>query len=68
MHLLARVIREVGPDRRRIQSYLATVGTESAPFQGVTGVIAFDENGDVPDKEVVIGVVRGGRVVTAVRQ
>ncbi len=68
VHLLARVIREVGPDRRRIQRYLATVGTESAPFQGVTGVIAFDENGDVPDKEVVIGVVQGGRIVTAVRQ
>jgi branched-chain amino acid transport system substrate-binding protein len=68
VHLLARVIEEVGPDRRRIQEYLATVGSESAPYQGVTGVIAFDENGDVPDKEVVIGVVRDGRVVTAIRR
>ena len=68
VHLLARAISEVGPERSRIQSYLATVGTDTAPFHGVTGVIAFDENGDVPDKEVVIGVVRDGRVVTAVRQ
>jgi hypothetical protein len=30
----------------------------------VTGTIAFDAHGDVPGKEVVLGVVRSGRLVT----
>jgi ABC-type branched-subunit amino acid transport system substrate-binding protein len=32
----------------------------------VTGPIAFDGNGDVAGKTVVIGVVRDGRLVTEV--
>jgi hypothetical protein len=34
----------------------------------VTGAIAFDANGDVPTKTVVIGVVRAGRLVTQAEQ
>jgi branched-chain amino acid transport system substrate-binding protein len=64
VYLLARAIREVGPDRTRIRDYLAGVGSRTPPFEGVTGRIVFDDRGDVPDKEVVIGVVRGGRLVT----
>jgi branched-chain amino acid transport system substrate-binding protein len=62
--LLARAIGEAGPDRRAIRDYLAGVGHEHPPFEGVTGTIAFDARGDVPGKSVVIGVVRGGRLVT----
>jgi branched-chain amino acid transport system substrate-binding protein len=65
VYLLARAIEEAGTDRGAIRDYVAGVGTSTPPFDGVTGSIAFDENGDVPDKEVVIGVVRGGRLVTA---
>jgi len=32
----------------------------------VTGTIAFDANGDVAGRTVVIGVVRNGRLVTEV--
>ena len=39
-------------------------GAGVPPFDGVTGLIAFDARGDVPAKPVVIGVVRGGRLVT----
>jgi branched-chain amino acid transport system substrate-binding protein len=62
--LLARAIAEAGADRRAIRDYLAGVGREHPPFDGVTGTIAFDARGDVPGKSVVIGVVRGGRLVT----
>lgn len=62
VHLLARAIEAVGSDRRRVRDYLAGVGSVTPPFEGVTGRIAFDENGDVPDKTVVIGVVRDGRL------
>ncbi|HEX2094231.1 MAG TPA: ABC transporter substrate-binding protein [Longimicrobiaceae bacterium] len=65
--LLAQAIREVGTDRKAIRDYLAKVGREGsgvAVFEGVSGTIAFDENGDVPGKEVAVGVVRGGRLVS----
>jgi branched-chain amino acid transport system substrate-binding protein len=65
IHLLARAIADVGADRRRVRDYLASVGTTRPAYDGVTGRIAFDAQGDVPEKDVVIGVVRGGRLVTA---
>lgn len=64
VYLLARALAVTGPQRNRIRGYLAGVGTESPPFQGVTGRIAFDQNGDVPNKAVVIGVAQGGRLVS----
>jgi branched-chain amino acid transport system substrate-binding protein len=65
LKLLARAIGEAGPDRRELRDRVAGVGREHAAFEGVTGRIAFDENGDVADKPVVIGVVRDGTIVTA---
>jgi len=65
VHLLARAITEAGAGRQAIRDYLAKVGHGKPPFEGVTGTVAFDTNGDVPGKQVVIGVVRGGRLVSA---
>ena len=58
----------MGPDRGRNRDYLARVGRDIEPFEGVTGPITFDENGDVPQKDVVIGVISDGRLITAVGQ
>ena len=66
--LLARAIDDAGADRGAIRSYLARVGHGKAPFAGVTGTIAFDANGDVPGKTVVIGIVRDGALVTQAEQ
>jgi len=63
--LLARAIGEVGTERRAIRDYLDQVGRGHPTFEGVSGTIAFDENGDVSSKEVAIGVVRDGRLVSA---
>ncbi|HXE58461.1 MAG TPA: hypothetical protein VNK43_10715, partial [Gemmatimonadales bacterium] len=49
-------------DRRAIRDALARVGRGAPPFEGVTGTITFDENGDVPEHSVVVGVVRSGQV------
>jgi branched-chain amino acid transport system substrate-binding protein len=68
VHLLARAINRAGADRRAIRDYLARVGRGGPPFEGVTGTIAFDVNGDAAGKTVVIGVVRDGRLVTEVAQ
>lgn len=64
VHLLARVLRVRGVDREAVREGLARVGTEEPAFPGVTGTIAFDDRGEVPEKDVVIGVVRDGRLVT----
>jgi branched-chain amino acid transport system substrate-binding protein len=66
--LLARAIASAGAERRAIRDYVAHVGRSRAPFEGVTGTIAFDEHGDVPGKTVVIGVVRGGQLVSQAEQ
>ena len=62
--LLAQAIEQVGASRDAIRSYLASVGQSRPAYEGVTGRIAFDSAGDVPDKPVLIAVVRGGRLVT----
>jgi len=64
IYLLTRVIAEAGPDRTAIRDDLAQVGRGKPPFEGVTGTVTFDANGDVPGKQVVIGVIRDGRLVT----
>jgi branched-chain amino acid transport system substrate-binding protein len=64
LELLARAFAAVGTDRRAVRDYLARIGRNLPAYEGVTGAIAFDTHGDVPAKSVVIGVVRGGRIVT----
>lgn len=68
VQLLAGVLAEVGSDRRAIRDRLAEVGTAAPAYEGVTGTIAFDRRGDVPAKSVVIGAVRGGRLITEAAQ
>lgn len=63
LHLLARALEEVGLNRLALRDYLARVGRGEPAFEGVTGTIAFDDRGDVPAKPIVIGVVRGGRLL-----
>jgi branched-chain amino acid transport system substrate-binding protein len=64
VQLLAIVLADAGTDRRVVRDRLARVGGDLPAFEGVTGTIAFDTRGDVPAKPVVIGTVRGGRLVT----
>src|SRR5690606_20896006 len=67
LRLLALAIEQVGTNRTAIRDYLANVGqtADNPDFEGVSGTIRFDANGDVAGKEVTIGVVRAGRLVTA---
>lgn len=67
VHLIAGAIRARGTGRRAIRDYLASLGGDDGPpaYEGVTGRIAFDEHGDVRNKSVVVGVIRGGRIVAA---
>lgn len=65
VYLLTRAITVAGTNRRRIRDYVAQIGQELPGFEGVTGMIAFDDNGDVPSKNVVVGVVSNRRLITA---
>ncbi len=65
VHLLADAIRAGGTRRAAIRDLLSQVGRARPAFEGVTGRIAFDDNGDVPDKTVLVGVVRDGRLQLA---
>jgi branched-chain amino acid transport system substrate-binding protein len=60
IYLLKEIIERAGPNRRRIRDALAEVGNSTPAYDGLTGKIAFDENGDVPNLPVVVGVVRQG--------
>jgi branched-chain amino acid transport system substrate-binding protein len=65
VQLLAQAIDAVGPDRRAIRDYLASVGPQRPAFEGVSGRIAFDAAGDVPGKPVTIATVRNGKLTAA---
>ena len=62
LNLLAQAINAAGPDRMAIRDYLAGVQANRG-YEGVTGRIAFDSQGDVPGKPVTIARVHGGQLV-----
>lgn len=65
VYLLREVLRKSGNDREAVRRVLADVGRGAPAFDGVTGRIAFDSLGDVPGRQVYVGVVRGGQVLLA---
>jgi ABC-type branched-subunit amino acid transport system substrate-binding protein len=56
------VIARAGSSRADIRRALAGVGSVTPAFEGVTGTVAFDANGDVPNQNVYIGLVQHGAV------
>lgn len=62
IYLLRDVIARVGPGREAVRRALAGVGSIYPAFEGVTGTVAFDGSGDVPNQNVYIGLVRHGAV------
>ena len=65
IYLLRDVVRRTGTRRRAVRDGVAAVGSSAPAFEGVTGTIAFDRNGDVPGQRVIIGVVHSGAVQPA---
>ena len=62
VYLLRDVIARAGTGRDDIRRALAGVGSVTPAFEGVTGTVAFDANGDVPNQNVYIGLVQHGAV------
>lgn len=65
VHIIARAVAAVGDDREKVVDYLDGIGTATPAYDGVTGRIIFDENGDAKDKTVAVGVIRNKAMVTA---
>jgi len=65
LYLLKEAIEREGTGRRAVRDYVAAIGISRPKFEGVSGSIQFDRNGDVVGKEVAVGVVRGGQLVTS---
>ena len=62
IRLLAQLMDDVGTDRRKLRDALAQVGTTRAAYEGISGRIAFDSAGDVPEMRVLIAQARAGSV------
>ncbi|HVG43989.1 MAG TPA: ABC transporter substrate-binding protein [Longimicrobium sp.] len=65
LFLLKEAIERAGTDRRALRDYVAAIGSGRPAFEGVSGTIKFNRKGDVVGKEVAVGVVRGGQLVTS---
>ena len=65
VNVVLHAIAQGATTRRAVRDFVAGIGTESATFAGVTGAIEFDENGDAVDKEVTVGTISAGRLVSA---
>ncbi len=63
VHLLANAFENRGPNRASVRRYLSGVGTVTEPFEGATGSIAFDADGNVRRISVDVGLVREGTIV-----
>jgi branched-chain amino acid transport system substrate-binding protein len=69
VYLVARAIGAGHVSRRAIRDYLAGVGRQggSPVFEGVSGPVRFDANGDPVGKPFTVVVIRGGRFVLPTR-
>jgi branched-chain amino acid transport system substrate-binding protein len=65
VQLIAGAIQDAGTSRRDVRNGLLRLGRGRDPYDGVTGSVSFDARGEVPRKQVHIGVLRGGSLVSA---
>src|SRR5210317_871449 len=62
--ILAQVIAETGPDRKKIREGLAAINSEANGYKGITGLTYFDKKGDCA-KPAFVKMVKDGKFVAA---
>ena len=62
IYLLRDLLGSDRVTRRALQEALATLGEARPPYQGVTGMLGFDGEGDLARTPVLIGKVQGGLI------
>jgi branched-chain amino acid transport system substrate-binding protein len=60
VYLLRDALLKTGDEPRALRDAVAAIGRSAPAFQGITGAIGFDENGDVPQLDIQVGVVSNG--------
>lgn len=65
--VLVQAIAEAGADREKVREYLAGIDSKDKAYQGVTGAIFFDENGDC-QKSAYVKMVKDGQFIPAPKQ
>lgn len=65
VNIVLHALEQGADTREAVRDFVAGIGSTNPAFAGVTGSIAFDENGDAVDKEVAVGTIRAGRLVSA---
>jgi hypothetical protein len=65
--MLRDVIGVSGVGSRAITAALTSLGGDIPPYQGVTGILAFDGQGDLARMPVLIGIIRIGAVIQVER-
>jgi branched-chain amino acid transport system substrate-binding protein len=68
VYLLRDAMLRGGTGRKDLRDAVAAVGQSEPAFDGLTGSIAFDENGDVPRLNIQVGVIRNGTLRPAGEQ
>ncbi|MGD8868574.1 MAG: ABC transporter substrate-binding protein [Gemmatimonadales bacterium] len=62
VRLVADAARHAGLDRVKLRDYLETIGNGRQPFPGVSGLIAFDQQGDPRQKSYAVGRIAGAKI------
>lgn len=62
--ILAQVIAQTGPDRKKIREGLAAINSEANGYKGITGLTYFDKKGDTT-KPAFVKMVKDGKFVAA---
>jgi branched-chain amino acid transport system substrate-binding protein len=62
--ILAQVIAQTGPDRKKIREGLAAINSEANGYKGITGLTYFDKKGDCA-KPAFVKMVKDGKFVAA---
>ena len=65
--IVARAIREVGPDRNAVRDYIAAMDSPQKGYDGVAGLTYFNADGDCM-KPLVVAVVKDGVFVPHEKQ
>jgi branched-chain amino acid transport system substrate-binding protein len=60
--MLRQAVADVGTGTVHLRNWVGEVGQRRPAFQGVTGEIGFDDNGDVPRLRVLIAQIERGQV------
>jgi len=55
--LVGRAVAEEGANREAVRVYLRHLGRDIPAYEGVTGKIRFDDNGDAMDARFTLGIV-----------